>query len=99
MVFDKDLTEFSPLLMVFDKDLYNGKRFFPETWDLSPTGIGEILKSNTCCHCNHIFKECSCEKPLKTLKSSFCLFILFMSNWRFQMTKMTNCQILGQPII
>ena len=37
----------SPSLMVFDKYLCNGKSFFPETWDLSPTGIGEILKSNS----------------------------------------------------
>ena len=38
---------FSPSLMVFDEYLCNGKRFFPETGDLSTTGIGEILKSNS----------------------------------------------------
>ena len=38
---------FSPSLIVFDKHLCNGERFFPKTWDLSPTGKGKILKSNS----------------------------------------------------
>ena len=37
---------FSPSLMFLINISAMVKKIFSETWDLSPTGIGEILKSN-----------------------------------------------------
>ena len=69
------LRVFSPSLMVFDKYLYNGKRFFPETLDLSPTGIGEILKSNSLLPLQPHFQRVLVCKTIKNPKNHHFVYV------------------------
>ena len=52
-----------------------GKGFFPDTWDLSPTGIGEILKSNYLLQLQPHFQRVLMWKTIKNPKSHHFVYV------------------------